>query len=152
MAGPGPLAGQGEALALAASPELSDALAKAGLEIGQGEAGVVLSIFDLRFAADSDALLASEKGRLDLIARALSSAPGDRNFLVEGHAAATGKPAGELELSRLRAKRIVDELVARGLAAPRFIYRGLGSSRPVAPNDTEAGKARNRRVEITILE
>ena len=128
------------------------ALAREGIELAQGEAGIVLKIFGLQFKADSDELLPGERGRLDLVATALAAAPSDRGFLVEGHAASAGKPQGELELSQRRAKRIVDELAARGLAPTRFIYRGLGSTKPLAPNDSEAGRARNRRVEISILD
>lgn len=120
-------------------------------ELAEGERGVVLLLFDLRFAADEDRLLASEGGRLDAIAEALSRIP-DRSFLVEGHAADLGRPAGQYELSERRAKRIVDEMVARGIQANRFVYRGLGADKPIAPNDTEPNRARNRRVEITVLD
>lgn len=118
--------------------------------VSQSDRGVVLILFDLRFVADSDQLLAGEKPRLDAIAEALKRIP-DRTFLVEGHAADVGKPQGQYQLSEARAKRIVDELVARGIPASRFIYRGLGGDVPLAPNDTEQGRARNRRVEITVL-
>jgi len=120
-------------------------------ELAEGERGVVLLLFDLRFVADEDRLLASEGGRLDAIAEALSRIP-DRSFLVEGHAADLGRPAGQYELSERRAKRIVDEMVARGIQANRFVYRGLGADKPIAPNDTEQNRARNRRVEITVLD
>ncbi|MBP7262537.1 MAG: OmpA family protein [Spirochaetia bacterium] len=118
--------------------------------VSQSDRGVVLILFDLRFVADSDQLLTGEKPRLDAIAEALKRIP-DRTFLVEGHAADVGKPQGQYQLSEARAKRIVDELVARGIPASRFIYRGLGGDVPLAPNDTEQGRARNRRVEITVL-
>lgn len=147
-AGPGALQGSGElpaAPSLALPPSL-------GLELGRGEGGVALRIKELRFKADTAILLPAEDGRLDLLAKALLAAPPDRSFLVEGHAAATGRPRGELELSAARAKAVVDALVARGIPASRFIWRGLGSSRPLASNDTEEGRAENRRVEITILD
>lgn len=123
----------------------------AGLELREVERGLALTIKNLRFVADSDELLPSEKARLDLVAAALKTVSG-RSFLVEGHTASVGRPADELALSERRAKRVVDELVARGLEARRFVWRGLGSTRPLAPNDSEANKALNRRVEITILE
>lgn len=120
-------------------------------ELAKGERGVVLLLYDLRFVPDGDELLPSERGRLDAIAAALALLP-DKTFLVEGHAADLGRPAGQYELSEKRARRIVDEMAARGLPAGRFVYRGLGADRPIAPNDSEAGRARNRRVEITVLE
>jgi flagellar motor protein MotB len=57
-----------------------------------------------------------------------------------------------MELSVMRAKRMVDELVRRGLRADRFIYKGWGGTKPLAGNDSGQGRAQNRRVEITILE
>jgi outer membrane protein OmpA-like peptidoglycan-associated protein len=120
-------------------------------ELAQSERGVVLILYDLRFAPDSAELLSGEKGRLDAIAAALKKIP-DRNFLIEGHAADLGRPQGQYELSEARAKRIVDELTARGIQPARLIYRGRGADMPVAGNDTEAGRARNRRVEITVLD
>ena len=120
-------------------------------EVVPGERGVVLLLYDLRFVPDGADLLPSERGRLDAIAEALKRLP-ERSFLVEGHAADVGRPQGQYELSRDRARRIVDELAVRGLPAGRFVFRGLGADQPIAPNDTEQGRARNRRVEITILD
>jgi flagellar motor protein MotB len=57
-----------------------------------------------------------------------------------------------MELSQMRAKRIVDEMILRGLASNRFIYKGWGGTRPIGDNSTDEGRLKNRRVEITILE
>jgi outer membrane protein OmpA-like peptidoglycan-associated protein len=113
--------------------------------------GIRLTIKDIRFVADSAEFLPSEKSRLDLIATALKQIP-ERTFLVEGHTAAIGRSSGEMELSVERAKRMVDELVMRGISADRFIYKGWGGTKPVGDNSTDAGRSANRRVEITILE
>ncbi|MDR1029601.1 MAG: OmpA family protein [Treponema sp.] len=113
--------------------------------------GVRLTVKDIRFVPDSSEFLAAEKPRLDLIAQALLQIP-ERSFLVEGHTAAAGSTDGDLELSIERAKRMVDELVSRGISPDRFIYKGWGSSKPLEDNATEQGRSRNRRVEITILE
>jgi outer membrane protein OmpA-like peptidoglycan-associated protein len=122
-----------------------------GIEIKEVQEGVKLTIRDVRFAPDSDEILGAERNRIDIIANALKKV-GDRTILVEGHTAAVGKPEGEMELSTRRAKRMVEELTARGIAADRFLYKGWGGERPIALNDTETGRAKNRRVEITILE
>jgi len=123
--------------------------------VEETEAGIRLSVRDIRFVPDSDQILPAEAWRLDAIAEALrgaiKSAEG-ASFLVEGHTASVGKPAGELELSLKRARRVVDELVARGVGAERFMYRGLGGTVPLADNATATGRAQNRRVEITILD
>jgi len=113
--------------------------------------GIRLTIRNIMFAPDSAEFLPSERPRLDLIAEALKQIP-DRTFLVEGHTAATGRPAGEMELSIERAQRMVDEMVRRGISADRFIYKGWGGTRPVGDNATNDGRSANRRVEITILE
>lgn len=119
-------------------------------EIVDSSKGQVILLFDLRFLPDSDELLPSEKTRLDEIVKILLSIP-DRMFLVEGHTADVGNPKGQYALSEARAKKIVDELVKRGIPAGRFLYKGWGADKPIAPNDTEQNRARNRRVEITIL-
>ena len=138
-------------------PGLPDATGPAGttpapaFEVAPSDRGVVLLLYDLRFVPDGAELLPTERGRLDAIAEALKRLP-ERSFLVEGHAADVGRPQGQYELSRDRARRIVDEMVARGIPAGRFVFRGLGADQAIAPNDTEQGRARNRRVEITILD
>lgn len=149
---PGPGAGTVPPLAaVTPAAAATPAAASGAFEVATGERGVVLLLYDLRFVADGDQLLVGERGRLDAIAEALKKIP-ERSFLVEGHTADLGRPAGQYELSERRARRIVDELVARGIPAGRFVYRGLGADMPVAPNDSESNRARNRRVEITILD
>lgn len=113
-------------------------------------AGIRLSIRDIKFAPDSAQVLPGESSRLDEIAEVLKMAP-SAQLLVEGHTASVGKPAGEQTLSEQRAKKIAEELKARGVKAGAFICRGFGGTKPVASNETPEGRAQNRRVEITIL-
>lgn len=127
-------------------------LGRAGVELVHKEHNYVLLVRELPFVADSAEIIASEEWRLDAIAAELKKLPESAAFLVEGHSASTGRPEGEMLLSEQRAKKIADGLSARGIAASRFIYRGLGSTVPIASNADEAGRARNRRVEITILD
>jgi outer membrane protein OmpA-like peptidoglycan-associated protein len=121
------------------------------IEVVETPAGVKLTIKDIRFIPDSDAFFPEEKDRLDAIAVALMRTP-DRIFMVEGHTADTGQPTLEMDLSTRRATRMIEELVKRGIPADRFLYKGWGGTKPVGDNGTESGRARNRRVEITILE
>ena len=114
-------------------------------------AGLRLSVRDIKFKADSDEILPSEKIRLDEIAEVLKLAPNSQ-FLIEGHSAAVGNPGGEQKISELRAKKIAQELSVRGIAAGKFICKGHGGNKPIAGNETAEGRAQNRRVEITILE
>jgi outer membrane protein OmpA-like peptidoglycan-associated protein len=115
------------------------------------DSGLRLTVKDVRFAPDSDEFLPSENSRLEVIAGVLKDVP-DKIFLVEGHTAAIGNPAGEMELSLRRAKRMADEMVKRGIPAERFMYKGWGGTRPLGDNATDEGRRLNRRVEITILE
>ncbi|MDR2136039.1 MAG: OmpA family protein [Treponema sp.] len=123
-----------------------------GLDLVSVPEGVRLIVRDIRFIPDSDEFLPEERPRLDIIAQALKEAAPRQNFLVEGHTAAIGLTAGEMELSISRAQRMVDELVRRGIAADRFIYKGWGGTKPLGDNSTDQGRALNRRVEITILD
>lgn len=112
--------------------------------------GLKMVIYDIRFVADSAEILDEEKDRLDVIAAALRSAGNNARFVIEGHTAQVGKPAGERQLSIERAQRIARELVNRGIASGSIQTAGFGGERPVATNDTAEGRSLNRRVEITI--
>lgn len=67
---------------------------------------------------------------------------------IVGHTDSTGSPAINEPLSLQRADATRDYLVSRGIASNRFAVDGRGAREPVASNDTDAGRARNRRVEI----
>lgn len=112
--------------------------------------GIRLSIPNLQFKSDRADLLDSEKESLDKIAEILKSS-GTSMLLIEGHTADTGNPTGELALSKERAKVIATEMVKRGIRPERFVIKGRGSEQPIADNSTKEGMAKNRRVEITIL-
>ena len=131
--------------------EQTAALAEKPITVENTEAGIRLTMQNLRFKADSAELLPEEAKRLDQIAAVLKEAP-QSQFLVEGHTASTGNEKGEQQLSEERARNIALELSKRGIAEDKFICKGSGGRKPVASNATPEGKARNRRVEITILE
>jgi len=130
--------------------KVDDVLPKNNIVAEEVSAGIRLSIRDIKFAPDSAQILSGESKRLDEIAEVLKMAP-NAQFLVEGHTASVGKPAGEQKLSEQRAYKIAEELKARGVKAGAFICRGFGGTKPVASNETNEGRAQNRRVEITIL-
>ncbi|WP_019988080.1 OmpA family protein [Rudanella lutea] len=75
----------------------------------------------------------------------------DTDILVEGHADATGSDELNLRLSRQRADAVADYLKAQGVKAGRMDEKGYGESQPVADNDTEAGRQKNRRVDIAVF-
>lgn len=121
------------------------------IEVEKTPAGIKLSIQNLQFKPDSAELLDSEKERLAQIAEILKTVPSAK-FLVEGHTADTGNPVGEMNLSIERANAIASSLIKLGINSENFICRGFGGTKPVSDNKTGQGKAKNRRVEITILE
>lgn len=138
----------------AVSKSLSDQAIEAAskpIKVENTTAGIRLTIQNLQFKPDSAELVSGESSRLDQIASVLREVP-ESQFLVEGHTAATGNETGEMRLSALRAHKIAKELSKRGIPQEKFICKGSGAHKPVADNSTPAGKAVNRRVEITILE
>lgn len=70
---------------------------------------------------------------------------------ISGHTDNTGKEPENLKLSNARAKAVVDFLISKNIAASRLTYKGYGSSKPIADNKTETGKAMNRRTECKII-
>ena len=114
-------------------------------------AGIRLTMQNLNFKPDSAELLPGENERLDQIAQVLKEVP-DQMFLVEGHTASVGYEKGEMKLSVERANSVANALIQRGIPREKFIYKGSGGTKPIADNSTQEGKAKNRRVEITILE
>jgi outer membrane protein OmpA-like peptidoglycan-associated protein len=74
----------------------------------------------------------------------------DTNILLAGHTDSTGSEEYNLELSQSRAHSVADYLVVQSVNSERFSVHGHGESDPVATNDTESGRAQNRRVEIAI--
>ena len=76
----------------------------------------------------------------------------DRNVLVAGHTDSVGRADANQRLSLERAAAVRDWLVqVSGLPLSRFAIQGYGATRPLASNDDAEGRARNRRVEITLL-
>lgn len=122
-----------------------------GVGVEQKAEGVSITISAIHFVADQAAMLPEEGPRLDGVAQALKQIPG-RTFLVVGHTAAVGTAESQMDLSVRRARAIVDALVSRGIDPRRLLYEGRGGTQPVAPNDTEENMAKNRRVQIIVLE
>jgi len=115
------------------------------------EQGIMISIPNIQFVANSAELTQEGKNRLEEAARILRSVP-ERNILVAGHTALAGTTADQMYTSLERARAAADYLVSTGVRrADEIIIRGYGGSRPIADNATVEGMAQNRRVEITIL-
>ncbi len=74
----------------------------------------------------------------------------DTDLIIEGHTDNKGKKANNQKLSMARAKAVIALLESEGVEAGRLTPQGYADDKPVAPNDTEAGRAQNRRVQIQI--
>lgn len=120
------------------------------IEVERTTEGIKLNLPRIHFVPDQAEILPREKDRLDKLAHMLKKVP-EASFLVKGHTADVGSAESQYELSVERARTIIEEMVARGLESSRFVYQGLGGDEQVAPNESEEGRARNRRVEVIIL-
>ena len=84
------------------------------------------------------------------IAETLHGCP-DAPFEVGGHTDSQGSDSYNQTLSERRANSVADYLANKGMPRARMVTIGAGEGHPVASNDTEEGRAQNRRVEITIV-
>ncbi len=123
----------------------------AGIEVDELGCAKPL-VFDsriLNFAFDSAKLPADAKQVLQPAVRFIGQHP-QITFMVVGHTDSKGTDAYNDDLSLARARAVRDALVAEGVAAAKLQIRGEGERMPVATNETEAGQARNRRVEVSL--
>lgn len=101
------------------------------------------------FATSSATVGGAAQADLRAVAQNLNQYPNTR-VEVYGHTDSTGSTAYNADLSQRRANAVAAILVSNGVASGRVAAVGRGSSMPVASNDTPAGRAQNRRVEIII--
>lgn len=103
----------------------------------------------IKFQTGSDKLSSDGIAQLGPVASAIKACP-DVKLTVIGHTDNTGTDAINVPLSQNRAKSVASYLVSQGVPAGSVTSKGEGSSQPVAGNDTEAGRAQNRRTEIQV--
>lgn len=104
---------------------------------------------DLNFETGSAALKPDSKSVVDDVIVIMKAYPTSRGRL-EGHTDNTGDAAANKQLSDARARSVRDAMVAGGIDAGRLDAAGLGQERPIAPNETDAGRTKNRRTELVI--
>ena len=122
------------------------------VEVQKTDQGIVINIGEILFKFDSDELLESAAEDLVNIVEVLKEFP-DRNVRVIGHTDSRGPEDYNLSLSLRRAKKTVAELkkILPALSG-RATYMGMGENKPIADNETDEGRRKNRRVEIIILD
>jgi chemotaxis protein MotB len=154
-----PASGSGEPADLAKAYE--DLRSALSIEIGQGSIsldmdprGLVISLKEAGFFASGGAETPDQAvPSLTRIAQALQPLP--NQIRLEGHTdpvpISNGRFSDNWELSSARAIAMLHFLVAQGMKESRFVVMGYADSAPVSPNETPEGRARNRRVDIVVL-
>jgi outer membrane protein OmpA-like peptidoglycan-associated protein len=105
----------------------------------------------VEFEFDSDALTADGRRTVEEVAATLASLPGLR-VEIAGHTDSAGDDDFNMDLSQRRADAVRNYLVELGLQRDRFETVGFGETRPIADNETEEGRQRNRRTEFRVLD
>lgn len=113
-------------------------------------AGASIALRNIFFETASYALLPASTAELNKLLKLMQANPAMR-IEVGGHTDNVGKDAANQVLSEQRANAVRDFLVEHGIAAERMVAKGFGAAKPVASNDSEEGRALNRRTEVTVL-
>ncbi|MCK8457516.1 OmpA family protein [Sphingomonas faeni] len=118
--------------------------------IRQGDDLVLNIPSGITFAYDSATVQPQFQRTLDQVADTLSQY--NQTYIdVYGHTDSTGSDAYNQTLSERRARSVADYLAGHGVQTARIGTRGYGETQPIASNDTDAGRAANRRVEVKIV-
>jgi OOP family OmpA-OmpF porin len=103
----------------------------------------------IRFESGKADIAADSAGLLDRLIETALRCP-NANIEVVGHTDTDGEETANQTLSEKRAQAVIDYLIKAGLPASRFTPVGYGSTQPVAGNDTDEGKAQNRRIDFVV--
>jgi outer membrane protein OmpA-like peptidoglycan-associated protein len=123
------------------------------LEVRREARGLIVNLSDVLFDFDKASLKPGAREKLSKLAGILLAYPGAYRIEIEGHTDAIGSEEYNLKLSQARAESVCEYLKQAGVTTERIIaVRGFGKLRPVASNDSDAGRQVNRRVEIIIAD
>ena len=103
--------------------------------------------YGITFDVGKSTIKPESMGEINRIVKLMTDNP-DLKFSVEGHTDSTGNATTNQTLSEARSKAIVDKLVELGITADRLTSSGKGQTTPIADNETDEGRAKNRRVEF----
>lgn len=113
--------------------------------------GQVMTLSGDAFASGQSQLKPEARANLQRVVEFVNRFP-DKSVLIEGHTDSQGSANLNQVLSQKRAEAVRAALLQDGVAASRLTAVGLGKDRPIADNATSEGRARNRRVEIVVLD
>ncbi|MBE5254350.1 OmpA family lipoprotein [Mixta mediterraneensis] len=130
--------------------KLRDKMRGTGVSVTRQGDNIVLNMpNNVTFDSNSSSLKPAGANTLTGVARVLKEYPKTAVNVV-GYTDSTGTRALNMRLSQQRAESVASALIVQGVANERLRIQGAGPDNPVASNNTEAGKAQNRRVEITL--
>lgn len=147
----GPAAFDAAAATTAANERAMTALAAVTAETPLDAALKALNLPTVNFASGSYEIPGDARPVLTKAAAVIQLLPANVRLEIAGHTDNTGTPEANMVLSRQRGQAIADFLVAGGVPRERIVAQGFGDTRPVAPNNSEEGRFRNRRIEIKAL-
>ena len=122
------------------------------IKLNKQEAEILKKAFsNLEFAMAKDIIKPESFPSLDELAGLMAKKP-NWKLKISGHTDNQGKAITNMKLSEKRAQAVKNYLVSKGIAADRFKVEWFGATKPIADNKTEAGRQKNRRVEMLIIE
>lgn len=121
------------------------------LQLRQTESGVVVTLGDVLFETGEAELKEEARSGIVEVVDLLQSEP-DKKIRIEGHTDSVGSADANLDLSRRRAESVLEILVSLGVDGSRITAAGMGEDFPIASNETEDGRQRNRRVDVILLD
>jgi outer membrane protein OmpA-like peptidoglycan-associated protein len=119
------------------------------LETRDSARGLIVNMSDVLFDFNKHTLKPGAREKLAKVSGIVLAYPGLR-LEVEGHTDSIGSDEYNQRLSERRAQSVRDYLVSQSVSANSITARGFGESSPVASNDNDAGRQRNRRVELVV--
>ena len=120
-----------------------------GADARSDKRGVVINLPDILFEFDRAELTPAAHRTIDEISDVLGEVR-DREIFIEGHTDSIGTVLYNKDLSRRRASRVASKLQSGGISGRQMKVVGYGEGSPIATNNSEAGRARNRRVEVIL--